>query len=188
MNYGDFADIEIAADEFEERASVYQSESFPVYKPLIRSIRGCIVTAAVLLLTLSSTAYGAKQKHSYAQDTIARVLYIEAKGEPEEGMRGTAAVMYYRGKGKTAKIAAAVASTKWNGKYGQHLLKTVRPKGSAWARAKRIAREIVTGCFEPPFQANLVHSTEIAKPSDWDGAVHVATVGNQAFYYARRIL
>jgi len=189
MNYGEMADIEIVADEIEEMAQIRQ-ELAVSYKLVKRSIRAWIGIAAVLLVTMAIPAYGAKQTPSRASrnlDTIARVLYIEARGESEAGMRGTASVMYYRGKGKASTIAAEVSSVHWNGRYGQRLLRNVKPSGSAWTRAKKIAGEIVAGKFQPPFKANLVHSTAIAKPN-WSGAGHVATVGNQVFYYAKRVI
>lgn len=208
MNYHETPDIEIIADEIEERELIYQELSFR--KPRIRPIRAWVAVAAVVIGMLAIPAYGGGHTPSKAhkkpakvqvhkkpakkvvpkkvssKETIAKVLYIEARGESEAGMRGTAAVMWHRGNGDAKVIAEKVASTKWNGKTGQRLLRTVKPTGKAWERAKQIANEIATGAFVPPFKTNLVHATSIAKPN-WKGAVHVATVGNQAFYYAPNV-
>lgn len=198
MNY-EMADIEIVADEIEMQDGVYRELSFS--KSIIKRIRGWKALAAVLLVMLAIPAYGGNETPARAQDgvgritvrklsldveIIAKVLYIEARGESEYGMRGTAAVMWYRGDGDSRQIAAKVSGLGWNGKYGQKLLRTVKPSGTAWARAKKIALEIAAGSFVPPIKANLVHATYISKPR-WNGAVKVATIGKQAFYYAKRV-
>ena len=200
MNY-EMADIEIIADEMEARESVYRELSFS--KHVIRHIRAWVGGMAVVLGSLAIPAYGGNQPLPMSQnqpiaritvrklasdvETIAKVLYIEARGESELGMRGTASVMWYRGNGDSKQIAAKVSSLAWNGKVGQKLLRTVKPYGVAWERAKKIAMEIASGVFVPPIRANLVHATSIAKPR-WHGAVRVATIGRQVFYYAARVV
>lgn len=121
---------------------------------------------------------------------IALVLFIEARGESEEGMRGTASVMWERGNGNTVTIVQKITSKRWNGAYGQRLLKTTKPdpRNKAYIRAQTIATEMVNRRFRPSFRANLVHATSIKKPSDWKGAVLVATIGRQKFYFARNVI
>jgi len=123
-----------------------------------------------------------------AIDKVARVLYIEARGEKYRGKVGTAAVMWERGDGDIEQIAQAVTSLDWNGREGLRLLRTTRPdkKSQAWKDCYAIAESVADRTYTPPFKVNMVHSLK-RKPASWKGARFVCKIGKQKFYYNPRL-
>lgn len=137
--------------------------------------------AAALVAPLTSEA-----RPRFMEDTVARTLWGEARGEGEEGMRAVGTVIWNRTafgrKGRSvgeAELAGVCTAPRqfscWNGG-------TVPSGfGEQWRIARQIQNEMIVNKFAPMGTWTHYYNPNVATPH-WSRSLHnVYTIGNHRF-------
>lgn len=127
---------------------------------------------------------------------IAYTLWYEARGEPFEGKRLVASVIWNRAEGKSENIRAVILKPKqfscWNDYDWSQPLDLSGPvyrnkaEVEAWLECCRIARSMESGKFVRTTMADHYHAVKIKKVPAWAKEMkRVATVWGHVFYQSK---
>jgi N-acetylmuramoyl-L-alanine amidase len=118
---------------------------------------------------------------------LALVLWGEARGEPDNGLRAVASVIWTRAGGDWRQLERVLTAPKQfsflNAGTDQALARVVEENAIGWARCKALALEMIEGRFQPEIEANHYHATAV-HPAWADSMRRVATIGRHVFYRA----
>lgn len=108
-------------------------------------------------------------------DILARTIYAEAEGEPYEGKKAVASVIYNRAGGDVGKMPYVVTKkyqfSCWNGGT------PAKGKGKAWDDCVKLAEELISGNFSPTTKHTHYYNPRKANPT-WARNVKDKTVIN----------
>lgn len=133
----------------------------------------------ILMLALASTA---------SANEVARVIYNEARGEGERGMRAVATVIHNRtlrsphtsGSGRNAELLKVVSAPHQFAGYQRALTSADVPSPS-YRLALRIARELELGTFIPLGNWTHFYNPKLANPKWGSKLTDVVIIGNHKF-------
>lgn len=113
---------------------------------------------------------------------IALTLFGEASGEPIEGKRAVASVIWQRAGGDTNRLESVCKAPRqfscWNA--AEPRVPNDYPSRKAWRDCKAIAEEMAAGTFVPTIRADHYHSGPVPR---WAvGMRLVAIIGGHRFY------
>lgn len=116
---------------------------------------------------------------------VADTLYLEARGEGEEGMRAVATVIYNRAKGDRSKFIDTCLKPKqfscWNAPRTRAVAPTSPLDAEAYNTCLEIEKELLTGKFEPLGIWNHYYNYNKCRPCWADSLKFKQTIGNHLF-------
>ena len=121
-----------------------------------------------------------KPKSAYEQmlDTVAKTIYHEARGETFTGKKAVASTLYNRAGGDPKKLAKVARARKqyscWNRGY------LPAGKGEAWKESILLARNMLSGNFEPNTNNTHYYNPSIVNPK-WAKGVSKERIGRHLF-------
>ncbi|MGA8049446.1 MAG: cell wall hydrolase [Burkholderiales bacterium] len=123
---------------------------------------------------------------------LARNVYYEARGEPVAGQYAVAEVtMNRRASARFPESVCAVVYQKnWDALRGRYvgafswteLDALPEPSGADWERARKVARDVYDGRYEPELQGAMYFHATYIKPAWTKEKKPVARIGGHEFY------
>lgn len=129
---------------------------------------------------------------------LACLLYIEARGEGEDGIRMVAAVAYNRAFGDPANVYAVCMSRAWNGERSLRAIRRMASTGirqakrnpgewQAWLLCVQVATEVMQGDFVPYTRATHFHADDGRERPWTKRMICVGLVGRHLFWEEKRL-
>ena len=148
----------------------------------VRALKYCrmkkalIIVSVALLISLIGNICQA--------GTVADTLYLEARGEGEQGIKAVASVIYNRAKGDSGKFKAVCLKPFQFSCWNSSKTRVIAPKTASDKKAMEIClqveKELYTSNFKPLGDWTHYYNSKLCNPS-WAKNTSITKIGNHNF-------
>lgn len=144
-----------------------------------------MISKILLIAPFFLCAFSIAEGNEGAAHVIAKTLYLEARGEGEQGLRAVAAIIWNRAHERKMSLAQVCLQRKqfscWDGRRPSSVVIDI-VHDDTWRICLKIEAEMMSNTFIPAGPWNLYHNPDKCKPS-WTGkgTTHVTYIGHHKF-------